>query len=71
MKVQLNINNVIESGRLMPTAVNFDGTPVGLSHHRPAPVHPDGDVHVLIGAPVAFVEVVPLSGRRVRAISAA
>ena len=26
-KIQLNVNNVFESGRLMPTAVNFDGTP--------------------------------------------
>ena len=27
MKIQLNCNNWAESGRLMPTAVNFDGTP--------------------------------------------
>jgi hypothetical protein len=27
MKLQLNINDVMESGRLMPTQVNFDGTP--------------------------------------------
>lgn len=27
LKVQLNVNNVTESGRLMPTQVNFDGTP--------------------------------------------
>ena len=26
-KLQLNINNAMESGRLMPTAVNFDGVP--------------------------------------------
>lgn len=26
-KTQLNIDNVLESGRLAPTAVNFDGTP--------------------------------------------
>ena len=26
-KLQLNINNALESGRLMPTAVNFDGVP--------------------------------------------
>lgn len=26
-KIQLNVNNVTESGRLMPTAVNFDGKP--------------------------------------------
>lgn len=27
LKVQLNINNVTEDGRLMPTQVNFDGSP--------------------------------------------
>lgn len=27
MKVQLNVNNALENGRLMPTQVNFDGTP--------------------------------------------
>ena len=26
-KIQLNINNALENGRLMPTAVNFDGVP--------------------------------------------
>jgi hypothetical protein len=26
-KIQLNINNALEDGRLMPTQVNFDGTP--------------------------------------------
>ena len=26
-KIQLNVNNWTESGRLMPTQVNFDGTP--------------------------------------------
>jgi hypothetical protein len=26
LKVQLNVNNVFESGRLLPTAVNFDGS---------------------------------------------
>ena len=26
-RVQLNINNVFENGRLMPTALNFDGSP--------------------------------------------
>ncbi len=27
LKVQVNVNNVLENGRLMPTQVNFDGTP--------------------------------------------
>jgi hypothetical protein len=27
MKIQFNVNNVTESGRLMPTQVNFDGKP--------------------------------------------
>ena len=27
LKVQLNVNNAFENGRLMPTQVNFDGTP--------------------------------------------
>ncbi len=27
LKVQININNALEDGRLMPTQVNFDGTP--------------------------------------------
>src|SRR5262245_36998327 len=27
LKFQLNVNNVTENGRLMPTQVNFDGTP--------------------------------------------
>jgi hypothetical protein len=26
-KIQLNVNNALENGRLMPTQVNFDGTP--------------------------------------------
>ena len=26
-KIQLNVNNATEDGRLMPTQVNFDGTP--------------------------------------------
>jgi hypothetical protein len=27
MKVQLNVNNVFEDGKLVPIAVNFDGLP--------------------------------------------
>jgi chromosome condensin MukBEF complex kleisin-like MukF subunit len=27
MKIQLNVNNATESGKLQPIAVNFDGTP--------------------------------------------
>lgn len=27
LKIQLNVNNAFENGRLMPTAVNFDGSP--------------------------------------------
>ena len=27
LKVQLNVNNLTEGGRLLPTAVNFDGSP--------------------------------------------
>ena len=27
LKLQINVNNVFENGRLMPTQVNFDGTP--------------------------------------------
>jgi hypothetical protein len=27
LKLQLNVNNAFEDGRLMPTQVNFDGSP--------------------------------------------